>query len=438
VAAVSRIGVAGVLAAVALAAGLILGAPAARAASAPGPAGSQAPIGPASQCIGHSGAASKTIAWTQQLLEPSRLWSMTTGAGQTVAVLDSGVSATAPALAGAVLPGRNMLNGRPADTDCLGHGTFVAGSIAGRPVPGTSFTGMAPGATILPVDVVGTSSQTVTAGTVTAADLAAGIRYAVSAGASIIDVSAATTPGPSAALLAAVRLAAARNVVVIAPASGTPDSSSQTGQAGYPAAYPGVLAVSAVDSSDAPVASSGSQAQPDLAAPGVAVPGIGPSGLGQLTATGSAIATAFVAGTAALVRSYYPSLSAGQVVHRLEATADTFGTAVPSPQAGYGVVDPYTAVTMMLPEESGGRAPVLRRARPMRLPPIVAPDPWPVTAALIVCGAVLAGLVLAVAATHTVPHGRRRRWRPAPGPGDRARPEPATASRPSGQPGRHL
>jgi membrane-anchored mycosin MYCP len=413
-------------AAAAVAPGLVLSAPAARAAAAGETsgraAGSPGVLAP-SQCIGQSGAASKAVPWPQQLLQPGRLWSMTTGSGQTVAVLDSGVSAAAPALAGAVLPGLDMLNGHPADTDCLGHGTFVAGIIAGRQVPGTAFAGMAPQARILPVDVVD-ASGTVSGGTVSAAALAAGIRYAVTGGATIIDVSAAATPGPSAALLAAVRYAAARNVVVIAPASGTGDSStSQTGQTGYPAAYSGVLAVSAVDSSQAPVASSGSQARPDLAAPGVAVPGLGPRGLGQLTGTGPGIATAFVAGTAALVRSYYPRLSARQVVHRLEVTADAPGTAVPSPQAGYGMVDPYTAVTTILPEESGGRAPRLQRTRALRLSPAAAPDPWPVTAALIVCAAMVGGIALALAIAHVVPHGRRRRWRPAPGLG-RRRPRP--------------
>ena len=427
---VKRSGLAGGLAAAAvwalLAPGLILGTPAARAASArpaAADASSRAAAALASQCIGRSGPASEAVPWTQQLLAPSRLWGMTTGTGQTVAVLDSGVSATAPLLAGAVRRGRNVLNGHGADTDCLGHGTFVAGIIAGRPVPGTAFTGIAPGATILPVDVVDPNTETTTSGTVSAAALAAGIIYAVNGGATIIDVSAATTPGPASALLAAVRFAAARNVVVIAPTSGTGNNSSLKGQIGYPAGYPGVLAVSAVDPGQTPVASSGTQARPDLAAPGVQVPGIGPHGPGELTGDGPAIATAFVAGAAALVRSYYPQLSARQVVHRLEVTADALGTGVPSPLAGYGLVDPFTAVTMILPEESGGQAPPVQRTRPVRLPPLFAPDPWPVTAALLLCALVTGGIALTVAVAHVVAAGRRRHGRPAPRPG------PAPAAR---------
>lgn len=389
--------------------------------SAPGRAAGPAGSSQSSQCIGRASGSSQTVPWTQQLLQPSQLWGMTTGAGQVVAVLDTGVSATAPALSGAVLPGRNVLSGGAANTDCLGHGTVVAGLIAGRPVPGTAYTGMAPGASILPVNVVSTDSESGDS-TVSAAALAAGIRYAVSAGATVIDVSAAATPGPSAALLAAVRFAAARNVVVVAPASGMSNNSSDgNGQTGYPGAYPGVLAVSAVDSGQAPVGSSGTQAQPDLAAPGVSVPGLGPKGLGPVTASGDGIATAFVAGTAALVRSYWPRLSARQVAARLEATAEAPGTAVPNSEVGYGVVDPYTAVTTVLPAESGGRAPPMRQPHAMRLPPLVPSDPWPLTGAMVVCAAVLAGLIVALFIAHVVPSGRQRHWRPAPGWGQRAR-----------------
>lgn len=396
-----------VLAATALAPGLLLAHGGAR----PGPAGARART-LSSQCIGSSHRPSTTTPWTQQELQPSRLWGMTTGAGQIVAVLDSGVSAAAPSLAGAVLPGRNVLSGGPADTDCLGHGTFVAAIIAGHPVPGTALAGIAPRARILPVDVVG-ASQYSSSGSVTARALAAGIRYAVASGASVIDVSAAVTPGPAPVLRAAVRLAEASDVVIVAPAAATGNTSSQATQAGYPAAFPGVISVTAAGQGGAVVGGTTAQARPDLAAPGTDVPGVGPHGLGQLTGAGDSIATAFVAGTAALVRSYYPRLSAAQVTARLELTAQAPGTAVPSPQAGYGEVDPYDAVTMMLPQESGRRAPRLLRPPAAHLPPVPVPDKWPVTAALIVCTVVPAGLALAFCAARVVPHGRRRQWRPA-------------------------
>jgi len=118
-------------------------------------------------------------------------------------------------------------------------------------------------------------------------------------------------------------------------------------------------------------------------------------------------------GTAALVRSYYPHLSAAGVVHRLEVTADQPGVTLPDPQVGYGTVDPYTAVTTVLPEESGGLPPNVPPARPLHLPPLRPPDTWPVTAALLICLGVVTGL-LAGGAAHIRRHGRRRNWQPAP------------------------
>ncbi len=87
----------------------------------------------------------RAIPWAQQQLQPATVWNFTQGAGQAVAVLDSGVSATAPALSGAVLPGLNAVTGGNGDTDCAGHGTFAAGIIAARAAPGSGFAGLAPG-----------------------------------------------------------------------------------------------------------------------------------------------------------------------------------------------------------------------------------------------------------------------------------------------------
>ncbi|UVS79704.1 S8 family serine peptidase [Actinokineospora sp. UTMC 2448] len=73
--------------------------------------------------------------WAQDRLSPERAWPLTTGGG-VVAVISTGVSATAPALAGAVLPGTDLAGGR-GDQDCSGHGTFLAGLVAARPTDPT-------------------------------------------------------------------------------------------------------------------------------------------------------------------------------------------------------------------------------------------------------------------------------------------------------------
>lgn len=374
-----------------------------------------------SNCVGPSHAVRATAPWAQQQLRPSAVWDLTQGAGQTVAVLDSGVSAAAPALAGAVLPGLDVATGKSADTDCVAHGTFVAGIIAARPTTGSGFTGLAPQARILPVNVINAN------GDATSAAVATGISYAVAHGATIIDVSPAVTPGPSAELRAAVAAAEARNVIVIAPvnAGGTSTSNQVT----FPAAYPGVVAVTATSSSGAPDATGAAGVGVSLAAPGSGVTSIGPLGPGTITASGPALATGFVAGTAALVRSYYPQLSAVQVVQRMEATANPPGDTLPDPQVGYGIVAPYTAVTTVLQEKSGDGAPA---SSAIHLPPLQRPDTWPSTAIVLVCSAVFVSVVGAVAGGYIVRQGRRRKW--AAPPVTSARHHAPRASAPASQP----
>jgi membrane-anchored mycosin MYCP len=368
---------------------------------------------PNAQCVGYNGAVSPAQPWAQRELEPSSVWLLAQGAGQTVAVLDSGVSAKAPALAGAVLPGLDIGTGKPADSDCGGHGTFVAGLIAARSRLGSGFAGLAPQARILPVNVLN-PDQLGSGDPVPTADVAAGINYAVSHGATVIDVSASVNPEPSAALQAAVARALAHNVVVIAAV--TAAGADQVNSVSYPAAYPGVLAVVAAGPSGAPLTGGQPGVRVDLAAPGSGISSIGPLGPGQVAASGAALATGYVAGAAALVRSYYPRLSAAQVVSRLELTASPPGTAVPSPQAGYGVVSPYDAVTTVLPQESGGHAPAAPPSPALRLPARLRPDTWPFTAAVIICAAVAAAVIIAVAGAYVVRSGRRRNWRPPQSP----------------------
>jgi membrane-anchored mycosin MYCP len=341
-----------------------------------------------SQCRGYSAAVHHGVPWAQSQLRPAAVWGLTTGAGQTVAVLDDGVSAQAPALAGAVLPGLVIGSKHPADTDCTGHGTFVAGLIAARP-SGTGFTGLAPGATILPVNVVSSN------GLVTSAAAAAGIRYAVASGATIIDYAAPSAPRPSAALRAAVEQALDSDVVVIAWVGSS--ASGETNRATFPADYPGVIAVSAVDSAGTPLAAGSPDVPVDLAAPGYEITSIGPIGPGELSGGGPAIATAFVTGTAALVRSYYPGLSAAQVVSRMEATASAPGIQIPDAAVGYGTIDPYTAVTEML--GTAAASPVAPVPEP-HLPPRTRADTWPLTATALIGLLVMIGLIGAAAGRH--------------------------------------
>jgi type VII secretion-associated serine protease mycosin len=338
---------------------------------------------------------------------------LTDGAGLVVAVVDTGVDGAHPQLRGHVLPGYDVLTGGTADSDCQGHGTFVAGIIAAQRVDGVGFTGVAPGVTILPIRETTTTSVQV-------ADLAAGIRAAAQRGAKVINISTTTsTDDPT--LRAAVNQALAAGVVVVA-ASG--NDADQGNAAQYPAGYPGVLAVGAVDKDGKRAGFSGT-ASVGVVAPGVDLISTGAGGTG-LVATGTSgggtsFAAPYVAGVAALVLAYHPGLSPAQVVHRIETTADHPAATLPDTQLGWGVVDPYAAVTAVLPDEAG--EPVATRTAAGVAPAVLAGQvshPGSTVAYGLAAAAVLI-VLFGLAVSFVWRRGRARGWRPA------SRPEQASA-----------
>ncbi|WP_207631679.1 MULTISPECIES: type VII secretion-associated serine protease mycosin [unclassified Actinopolyspora] len=339
--------------------------------------------------------------WAQERLAPERAWELSRGEGVTVAVIDSGVDATTPQLAGGVLDGVDVLSDgtSTADTDCLGHGTFVAGIIAARPAPDTGFTGIAPAAAILPV------RDTHSAQDGSVESMARGIRAATRAGAQVINISASTNYD-DAELRAAVEHALSRDVVVVAAAA---NGAQQGNPVPYPAAYPGVLAVGAInaDSQRADFSQTGEFL--DLVAPGVDVVSVGPGGPGHWQDSGTSFATPFVSGTAALVRSHHPELTAAQVRHRVKVTASRTGTDVPNAATGWGVVDPYSAVTSVLP--SGSTTTSDTGSGRVEHPDVPRDDPAPLRVVLISTVGTTLLISLAALGARLGPGGWRRRWR---------------------------
>jgi type VII secretion-associated serine protease mycosin len=343
-----------------------------------------------------------TVPWAQRALDFRRVWPVTRGAGVTVAVVDTGVDAAQPFLAGAVLPGYDVVNGGGvADTDCDGHGTFVAGLIAGRQLPGFGFAGVAPDATILPIRQANSAQDG------TAETLAAGIIAAVNRGAQVINVSIVTTQLVL-PLTRAVQYALDHDVLIVAAAGNDYSGGNDTE---YPAALPGILAVGAVDSTGQHASFSESGSYVSVAAPGTNLLGPGAGGVGLVTESGTSFATAFVSGVAALVRSYYPNLTVPQVIKRIEATASHPPGKLPNSSLGWGIVDPYEAVTAVLagPHRTGRAARVSVK--------LAAPGPRTPGFAHLAAGIAVGGSGLAAAillAGGVVTRGRRRRWRPAP------------------------
>lgn len=268
-----------------------------------------APPAPVGNCPGSRGiAAPPGTPWAQQALSFATVWPLTQGAGVTVAVVDSGVD-TNPQFGNRISNGPELAPspaGVPPDADCVGHGTSVASLIAAAPVPGVSFTGVAPAARVLSIKITNSESFP---GSVAAEAIRAG----VDAGAGVINLSLATVS--TAVLRSAVQFAQARDVVVVA-AAGNDNPDGGTGPF-YPAAYPGVLSVGAVGPDGSLASFSDTRTPVSVTAPGVdvtaAYPGVFPRAYNPAS-NGTSFATAFVSGVAALVRAAHPDLDQAQVV----------------------------------------------------------------------------------------------------------------------------
>ncbi|MEV0127220.1 S8 family serine peptidase [Dactylosporangium sp. NPDC050688] len=258
-----------------------------------------------------------------------------------VAVADTGVDDRHPELAGAVMPGKEFGEGASGEgkDDTDGHGTAMAGLIAGRGLPNDSgVLGIAPKAMILPVQTVHSEFG----GSPT--NLAAGIDWATAHGAKIICIAAVTSEYP--VVKNAVEAAIRADVVVVAGTGNAP----ATARVGFPAKIPGVLAVGGTDRDGTHATISATGPEVVLSAPAtdiISLDVFGKYGTGD----GTSNSTAIVAGVVALVRAKYPHLPAAEVVRRLTATATDRGKPGRDDEYGYGIVNPVAALTATLPAD---------------------------------------------------------------------------------------
>jgi len=376
-----------------------------------------APAAAADNCVttGEATDAEPTaVPWSQQRIKPELAWPLTMGEGITVAVIDSGIDAKHQQLAGQVIAGTDFLGapGGPSTADCNGHGTEVAGIIAAKQVRGAPLHGVAPGATLLSIRQNERKGDEVRGGTDT---LATALREAVLRGAKVINISA-TTDKDDPGLKAAVDFALASDVVVVA-AAGNDEPGSRPDLAAkavfWPARYDGVLAVAATDQADKRADLSHSASYVDVAAPGREVLTTGANGPRRYTqVTGTSFAAPFVSGTAALIRAYHKKLTAGQVVARIIATADVPPQGRGTADLGAGIVNPYAALTAVIPAE-GSAAKKVPSPPPVAVPALPVPADHSVRNRALAISAIAGGTaLLLVIAAAVVPRGRARRWQP--------------------------
>lgn len=372
--------------------------------------------------------------WTSAYLGLGEARKFATGAGVTVAVIDTGVnpSPRVPAEAGG-----DFVDTGSGLSDCDAHGTLIASLIAGRPAPTDGFIGVAPDARLVslrqssgafdPVDSRADPhdpNSTPAAGSVRS--LARALVHAANLGAGVINISEAacfkvSRPVDESTLGAAVNYAVnVKGAVIVAAAGNTggdcaqnppPDSSMPTDPRGWrtvqtivtPAWYaPLVLTVGGVGENGAPSAFSMHGPWVTAAAPADNIVALGYDGHpvnalhgkeGPIPIVGTSFAAAFVSGLAALLRQRFPDLTPAQIINRITTTARHPGGAVDD-AVGAGIVDAVAALTWEVPVGPPAAGFNVKRIAPPPATP--GPDHRPVTA--VAAGIVGLALVLGMGA----------------------------------------
>lgn len=270
-----------------------------------------------------------------QLANPhfSDAWSLTTGSPSViVAVLDTGVQPNHPDL-GTLLPGYDFYNDDSSPADDNGHGTAVAGIIAGLGNNGQGVAGVCWNCRILPVKVLGSN------GTGTWSAVASGIVWATDHGADVISMSLGSTSADE-TTADAIAYAEAHGVVVVAAAGNCGNSVLS-----YPAAFPGVISVGAVDQNSARYSWSNFGSWVQVDAPGCTFSTAKVSTYAS-NFCGTSAATPFVSGLAGLALSYHPSATGLDVANAIEQNARSLsgGNSV------HGLVDAMATLGALGPE----------------------------------------------------------------------------------------
>jgi hypothetical protein len=293
--------------------------------------------------------------WVLDAVNAPAAWPVSQGQGVTVAVIDSGVNPGVSDLVGSVITGPDYSGvSTPSSNPEWGmHGTWMASLIAGH---GHGFdsgvSGVAPKATVLSIRVLPDKkdpaykqyeNEPASKGQ---RALAKAIMYAVRHRVRVISMSLGYGSA-SKVVRSALQFAYHHKVVVVASAGNSGNQASNRAQAhapySYPADYPGVLAVAAVNKAGNPAYFSSDNLSVQVAAPGVRVLAQGNNGQYWLV-NGTSPACALAAGVAALIKSVHPGMSSALVVRAIEVSAQHPPGGY-NDRVGFGTVNAAAALT---------------------------------------------------------------------------------------------
>jgi subtilisin family serine protease len=265
-------------------------------------------------------------------------WDYSTGsAAVTIAIVDTGVDLDHPDLLAKIVPGRDVINDDdlPDDDHFQSHGTHVAGIAAAASNNGLGVTGVSWGARIMPVKVLGPFGIGPLSG------VAEGIVWATNHGAQVINLSLGSD-SDSLALQDAVNYAYQRGVILVAASGNDP-----AGAMFYPALYPNVVAVGAVDATNVRLPNSSYGANLDLVAPGFFIYSTLRNGYGYNS--GTSMAAPFVSGLAAVLYGMPGNGSSAAVISQMQASAKDLDTAGFDYEYGFGLIQMDSALKLVAP-----------------------------------------------------------------------------------------
>ena len=268
-------------------------------------------------------------AWHLPKMGVTSAWDYASGTGPTIAILDSGVNASHPDLAGQMVPGWNFYNNNSDTSDVYGHGTKVAGAAAATGNNALGVVGVSFRSKIMPIRV------TDTAGYGYSSAMASGIRWAADHGAKVANLSFRNVAGDSIVINAANYMRSKGGVVVAA--------GGNTGGQLALVASSAITAVAATNSADSRTSWSSWGDHIDVAAPGEGIWVTTMSG-GYGKSSGTSFSTPVTAGVYALMMGANSSLTPTQLDQILFSTAKDIHTSGFDVYTGHGRIDALAAV----------------------------------------------------------------------------------------------